>query len=245
MAVLVGLVVSVAGTGAAEAASPGRNGRIAFISEGWIYLVNADGSSLSQLAETSSDDTSGGVSFSADGQLVAYSAYKGSDPDIYSVRVDGSKRRQVTFSRGIDVDPSWSPKADRIAFETNRNGNFDIYSVDPAGRNPLRLTNAAENEQDPAWSPKGDKIAFTVEAVGGKLRQIWLMNADGSNKQQLTNAPRRDARACRQSRRGGCGARRGDRPLRAQGQRRRRRTSARAAARRLRLGSSRLLPEVE
>ena len=33
----------------------------------------------------------------------------------------------------------------------------------------------------------GDRIAYTVES--GSSRQIWVMNGDGSGKQQLTDAP--------------------------------------------------------
>ena len=189
MVALAALVAAVGGAHGADTAFPGRNGLIAFNSEGSIYLVGPNGSNLRSLTPTSSDDTSGGVSFSANGEWLAFSAFRGSDPDVHVINVDGTRRRQVTFSRGVDVDPTWSPRGDRIAFETNRNGNADIYSVDEVGRNPERLTTARENELDPSWSPLGDKIAYTVEAVAGGTRQIWVMNADGSNKQQLTNAP--------------------------------------------------------
>src|SRR4029077_18471031 len=33
------------------------------------------------------------------------------------------------------------------------------------------------------------KIAYTVESADGSTREIWTMNGDGSNKQQLTHAP--------------------------------------------------------
>lgn len=188
---VVGVVVlaMVAGAVAAPrtaATFPGKNGRIAFNSDGAIFLVNPNGSGLTRLTSTNSEDTTTGMSFSRDGRLLAYSAFKGSDPDIYVIGTDRRGLRQVTFSRGIDVDPTWSP-AGRIAFETNRNGNVDIYSVDDRGRTPLRLTNAPQDELDPAWSPRGDKIAYTVES--GAARQIWVMNADGSAKRQLTDEP--------------------------------------------------------
>ena len=87
----------------------------------------------SALARTSSADAIVGTSFSRDGQRIAYSSYSSSDPDIFTIRPDGSDQRQVTFSRGSDVDPAFSGDSSRIAFETDRNGNVDIYSVDASG----------------------------------------------------------------------------------------------------------------
>ena len=40
--------------------------------------------------------------------------------------------------------------------------------------------------------PRGrrrDKIAYTVESADQSTREIWVMNADGSGKTQLTTAP--------------------------------------------------------
>jgi TolB protein len=148
------------------------NGLIAFNSEGSVYVVKPDGSGLRRIANTNSEDFTTGVSWSADGLHVAFSAYKGSDPDIYVVDASGRHLRQVTFSRGVDVDPSWSPDGTRIAFESNGNGGqVDIYSVDSHGRNPKRLTDGPENEQDPSWSPDDKRIAYTVESTDHLTRE--------------------------------------------------------------------------
>jgi TolB protein len=104
-------------------------------------------------------------------------------------RPDGSGRKPLTFSRGVDSDPTWSGDSKRIAFETNRNGNIDIYSVDRAGRNPQQLTKGPLDEQDPTWSAKGNRIAYTVASRDGLSRQIWVMDGDGGNPVQLTDTP--------------------------------------------------------
>ena len=142
---------------------------------------------MRQLANTNSQDTTTGVSWSKDGQRLAFSAFRGTDPDIYVVRASGGGLKQLTFSRGVDVDPSWAPDNRHIAFETNRNGQVDIYSMDDKGRDVKRLTSAPEDEQDPSWSPDGTRIAYTTQSKDGTTRQIWVMNGDGSGKKQLTN----------------------------------------------------------
>jgi len=47
------------------------------------------------------------------------------------------------------------------------------------------LTNNAQADYDPAWSPDGARIAFTSERTGAP--EIYVMNADGSSVQQLTD----------------------------------------------------------
>ena len=42
-----------------------------------------------------------------------------------------------------DIDPAWSPRADRIAFSSNRDardGNHDLYVMNADGSNVRRLT---------------------------------------------------------------------------------------------------------
>ena len=48
-----------------------------------------------------------------------------------------------------------------------------------------RLTNHPENDVTPTWAPSGNQIAFTSNRTGRP--QIWIMNADGSGQQKITN----------------------------------------------------------
>jgi Ca2+-binding RTX toxin-like protein len=180
------LVASAAETN--RSGFPGRNGRIVFNDQsGSLVLANPDGTGLVRLANTGTADQYIGASFSPDGRRIAYSKV-GNDPDIFTIRPDGSDQREVTFSRGWDIDPTWSGDGSQIAFETNRNGNWDIFAVNANGSAPVQLTSSQLDDQDPAWSTSG-KITYTVESANHSKRDLWVMNADGSSKQQLTNAP--------------------------------------------------------
>ena len=88
----------------------------------------------------------------------------------------------------------------QIAFVSERDGNYEIYVMDADGVNPRRLTNNPARDLAPSWSPDGRRIAFISERDGHpRLRipgrftsEIYVMDADGGNPQNLTNHPSDD-----------------------------------------------------
>ena len=87
----------------------------------------------------------------------------------------------------IDVDQgTWmnidmSPDGKQIAFDLLG----DIYLMPSTGGEATRIAEGLPQEMQPRFSPDGQRIAFTSDRGGGD--NIWLMNADGSEKRQLTH----------------------------------------------------------
>ena len=63
----------------------------------------------------------------------------------------------------------------------------DIYTVNPDGSGLVRLSASAnQNEFGPAYNPAGTLIAFWRTPAPFGPGSLWVMNADGSAKRQLT-----------------------------------------------------------
>lgn len=95
--------------------------------------------------------------------------------------------RQITTLKNISYDPAWSPAGDKIAFVSKDSGNDEIYSISADGSVIQKLTSRHNSwDKHPSFSPDGSQIVFFSNRDTG-LRQLWIMNADGSNQRNLSN----------------------------------------------------------
>jgi Tol biopolymer transport system component len=102
------------------------------------------------------------------------------DDEIYSMNPDGTGREQLTDNSAHDQVPDISPDGTKIAFESLRSGINKLYVMKADGTAVRNLSGSRVGESSPAWSPDGTMIAFE------KKSDIWVMDADGSNRKNLT-----------------------------------------------------------
>ena len=173
-----------------------------------IYVMDADGGNQQRLTNNLTEDQY--PSWSPDGKRIVFSARRdghfenelGITYEIYVMDADGSNEQRLTQNRNNDWNSSWSPDGKRIAFDADRKGdvvNWDIYVIDADGGNEQRLTQNRVYDSSPSWSPDGKRIAFMsnrdghVHPIHGRpTSEIYVMDADGGNPQNLTNNPHSD-----------------------------------------------------
>jgi Tol biopolymer transport system component len=169
-----------------------------------VFLVNADGSALTNLAEGRRPV------WSPDGQKILFLKKR----ELWVMNADGSGQ-QLLSERGpaeyvwspdgkkigftIEGDelwvmqsdgsaqmflatnasnPAWSPDGNKLVFSDLADLNLRIINSDGTGN--TRLTE--QLAFDPAWSPDGTRITFATLDE----RDIWLINPDGTGRVNLT-----------------------------------------------------------
>jgi len=147
-----------------------------------IFLMSKDGADQTNLSRSSESETM--PSWGSDNR-VYFSAKKGDVYQIVSMSPDGTLRKVLTESKGDKLMPSLSPGGTTLLFYGNVDGDFEIYSMKLSTQKLNRLTHHPLMDIRPRWSSDGKKIVF--ERGDKKSNQhIYLMNADGSEVQQLT-----------------------------------------------------------
>jgi len=125
--------------------------------------------------------------------------------DIYSANEDGSNIKKITSEKGYDAEATVSPAEDKIVFTSTRSGDIDIYTMNADGSDVKQLTDETGYDGGPFYSYDGKKIIYrrTTFANDEEIKEyknllseglikpskldIWIMDADGKNKKQITN----------------------------------------------------------
>lgn len=135
---------------------------------------------------------------------ILFDSHRSGTEEIYVMDPDGSNVRQLTrvAQKGItSTFPDWSPDRKRIVFSSDRPGPppswDDLYVMDADGGNVRQLTDTPEvSEHGAAWSPDGRHVAYDAAPIAAdrtqQARQIWIIDADGSNARPLTTGTSRN-----------------------------------------------------
>lgn len=163
---------------------------IAFIAIGG--LLHAQPSYLPVKRVTATVD--GYPTLSPEGKTILFQSDRTGHSEVYTMNMDGTNLKQLTFNNANDDSPAWSPDGKKIVFTSERDGDPEIYIMDPDGKNQKRLTSTPGDDSHPKFSPDGLRIVFNsarttpdLKADWGKQHiEIFTMKTDGSDVKQVT-----------------------------------------------------------
>ncbi|HMJ94179.1 MAG TPA: amidohydrolase family protein [Allosphingosinicella sp.] len=114
------------------------------------------------------------------GQAPAAEPAKPAKWDVNAPPGMATRQIRIDTAEGSWMNVDVSPDGRTIAFDLLG----DIYTMPIAGGTPRRIAEGLAYDQQPRFSPDSRRIAFVSDRGGGD--NIWLMNADGSDKKALT-----------------------------------------------------------
>ena len=144
-----------------------------------MWVIGADGTARRQLAAL--DSYTGGIdtpTWSPDGTRIAFTAYRGGLPQIWSLGLKTGAWTQLSKNAGGAYDAAWSPDGAHLAYVGRENGKNDIWVVDEDGANPVRITTNGWS-RSPAWSPDGSRLGY-LDGVGGSF-DFWMVKVTPQN----------------------------------------------------------------
>jgi len=151
-----------------------------------VYVMGPDGSSQTNLTNEPADDRN--PAWNPQGSQIAFVSNReteeGPGQFIFVMNADGSEVRRLT-SNGAD-SPNWSPDGAWITYSW-----FDDIFIIPSdgSAEPVNLTNSPEvNDREPVWSHDGSRIAWLSNVPGELNSNLFVMDSNGTNVQQLTNS---------------------------------------------------------
>lgn len=178
---------------------------IAFLSDGYTCMINANGNQKKQLTTEKWEkehyqkgfrmveegiyvalpsNTSQKPDWSPSGEEIAFSV----NGNIAILDVESLEIEKILISKFIDKNPKWSPDGSQLLFNSNRSGGWNmdqLFLVDRTGDNIEQLTTRKEYSYTPHipldWSPTGDWIVVDMWRDG-----VGLISPDGAKRMFLT-----------------------------------------------------------
>ncbi len=164
-----------------------------------IYTMDTSGRNVKRLTFEKGFD--GGPFFSWDGSEIVYRAYHPTTPDdvaeyeqllssnllrpkraeIFVMRADGSRKRQLTHNGAANWAPAFHPNGRQVIFASNvlapGTRNFDLYLINADGTGLERITFGGF-QSFPFFSPDGGQLVFSSDRGATGPREFNIFIAD-------------------------------------------------------------------
>ena len=140
--------------------------------DGGLFVAEADGTNPTRISDNIRERD--GWEWSPDG---AHIAYRQDDGGLFVAEADGTNPTRISDNIREWEGWEWSPDGAHIAYRQDDGG---LFVAEADGTNPTRIS---DNGLLREWSPDSAGIVYSRSADG--VRQVFAVNADGTNSRQL------------------------------------------------------------
>lgn len=127
------------------------------------------------------------ISFSPDGNLLAFSGEKTQKDYIYIYDIKNEKLNKLPLNIFTVKSPSFSPTGSKIIFVGMERAYNDIYEFNFKDNSVEKITDDIENQSSPSYSPDGNFITFSQEDPTTYSSDVFLFDIKTEVKTRLTN----------------------------------------------------------
>ena len=161
-----------------------ESGKIAFSLDGEIYIIDDNGENLRRLTDHPARDRL--PAWLPDGRHILFSSDRDRANHLYTMDLAGKNIKRVANENGR---PAVSPDGQWIAQTVA--GFLLLVDIDGLQRKEIRWRRPQGATGMAAWAPDGNRLAFIIR-IPGVLNDIYVVDINGENLQQLTDHPRQD-----------------------------------------------------
>ncbi len=123
---------------------------------------------------------------------IAMISSQGDSHELFLVDSDGRDRRQMSFTKTMNVSPAWSPDGSMIAYTSLHGSDWLIMMTDINTGQSVDISQWSGLNTTPDWSPiHPGVIAFTSSRDGNA--EVYTCRTDGKDVRRLTNNRRIDS----------------------------------------------------
>jgi Tol biopolymer transport system component len=173
-----------------------------------MYLADATtGQILKNLTQSKYYEAEG--TLSPDGKKIIYTSTKDGDLELYTMDIDGSNIKRLTYTPGYDGGAFYSHKGDKIVWRANRprgadltnyltllslglvepvNYPMDIFIMNSDGTGQRKLSKIGGANFAPSFLPDDSGIIFASNQNHGNPAHfhLYVINVDGTNLRRIT-----------------------------------------------------------
>jgi Tol biopolymer transport system component len=148
-----------------------------------LFVIAADGTGETQLTFTS--DEVGNPAWTADGKQILFAIFAKEISHLYSIDPDGKNLRDIASVLGRA--PTLSPDGKKLLYMSGTWTATRLMVSQLSGSNARQITDGSSIAWNNHWSPDGKRIAFTSRNDPNGELAIFVTNADGTHRRQLSH----------------------------------------------------------